>query len=221
MPEATPLHPRSRRAVTGIDLRRGVTAEDAAWLRAALDRHAVLVLPGQDIDDAQQIAFSEAFGPLEATRPGARGAGSPLIVLSNMDAEARDRAAHRPAGAEQPGQPPLAPRQQLQADPARASALRPAPSRPAAGRPHSPACARPGRRCREPLRAQVRGRVAVHDFGWSRSRIAPDLVSEAERTQHPPVRQAMLLEENRTGRRSISARMPAAWRGWTRPRGGR
>src|SRR4051812_28233811 len=84
MPEATPLHPHFAARVTGIDLRRGVTQEEAAWLRAALDRHSVLVLPDQPIEYAQQIAFSEAFGPLEATRPGARGAGSPLIVLSNI-----------------------------------------------------------------------------------------------------------------------------------------
>ena len=148
MPEATPLHPRFAARVTGIDLRRGVTAEDAAWLRAALDRHAVLVLPGQDIDDAQQIAFSEAFGPLEATRPGARGAGSPLIVLSNMDAEGRiapptdrqvlNNLANRHWHHDSSFKP----------IPARASALSAAPSRPAAGRPNSPACAQPGRRCR-------------------------------------------------------------------------
>jgi alpha-ketoglutarate-dependent 2,4-dichlorophenoxyacetate dioxygenase len=41
--------------------------------------------------------------------------------------------------------------------------------------------------------------VALHDFGWSRSRVDPALVTEAEKTQHPPVRQAVVLEENPYG----------------------
>ena len=45
----------------------------------------------------------------------------------------------------------------------------------------------------------LRGRVAIHDFGWSRSRVDAALVTEAERSQHPPVRQALVLEENPYG----------------------
>jgi len=29
----------------------------------------------------------------------------------------------------------------------------------------------------------------VHDFGWSRSRVDPALVTDAERADNPPVRQ--------------------------------
>ena len=71
--QITPLHQLFAARVTGLDLRRGVTPADAAALREALDRHSVLVLPGQAIDDAAQVAFSEALGPLEATRPGRPG----------------------------------------------------------------------------------------------------------------------------------------------------
>jgi alpha-ketoglutarate-dependent 2,4-dichlorophenoxyacetate dioxygenase len=45
----------------------------------------------------------------------------------------------------------------------------------------------------------LRGRVAIHDFGWSRSRVDAALMTEAERSQHPPVRQALVLEENPHG----------------------
>jgi branched-chain amino acid transport system substrate-binding protein len=58
--------------------------EFRAALRDALDRYAVLVLPGQSLDYAAQIAFSQGFGALEMTRPGALGAGSAVIVLSNI-----------------------------------------------------------------------------------------------------------------------------------------
>ena len=40
----------------------------------------------------------------------------------------------------------------------------------------------------------VEGLVAVHDFGWSRSRVDPALVTDAERADNPPVRQAVVMD---------------------------
>jgi alpha-ketoglutarate-dependent 2,4-dichlorophenoxyacetate dioxygenase len=54
----------------------------AAELRAALLQHAVLVFPDQVLDDAQQIAFSQGFGPLEQTKVGTLGSGSQVVVLT-------------------------------------------------------------------------------------------------------------------------------------------
>jgi alpha-ketoglutarate-dependent 2,4-dichlorophenoxyacetate dioxygenase len=61
----TPLHPQFFARVEGVDLRRPLTPAVAAEIEAAMDRHAVLVFPGQDIDDDQQMAFGMNFGPLE------------------------------------------------------------------------------------------------------------------------------------------------------------
>jgi len=197
--QITPLHPLFAARVTGLDLRRGVTPADGAALREALDRHSVLVLPGQAIDDAAQVAFSEALGPLEATRPGAAGAGSPLIVLTNIgpdgaiappsDRQVLNNLANRSWHHDSSFKP----------IPARASALsaREIPRR--GGETEFASMRAAWEALPEALREAARGRVAVHDFFWSRSRVAPDLVTEAERGQHPPVRQAMVLEENPHG----------------------
>ena len=71
-------------AVTGLDLRAPLSDVDFSALRAALDQHAVLVLRGQPIDDAQHIAFASRFGKLERTRLGAQGQGSELSILTNI-----------------------------------------------------------------------------------------------------------------------------------------
>jgi alpha-ketoglutarate-dependent 2,4-dichlorophenoxyacetate dioxygenase len=66
--QLTPLHPLLAAEVRGIDLR---TTPDAALcdeIHRAMDRYAVLVFPGQQLDDDQQMAFGEALGPLEQTR---------------------------------------------------------------------------------------------------------------------------------------------------------
>ncbi len=51
--------------VTGLDIANGVSAADAAAIEAGMDHYAVLVLHDQIIDDDQQYAFSQRFGPME------------------------------------------------------------------------------------------------------------------------------------------------------------
>ena len=51
--------------MTGIDARRTLTPDEVKAIDAGMDEHAVLVLPGQDITDEQQIAFTKNFGPLQ------------------------------------------------------------------------------------------------------------------------------------------------------------
>ena len=61
----TPLTPHIGARLTGIDASRPITPAEVAAVEAGMDRHAVLVLPGQDITDEQQLAFTRNFGPLE------------------------------------------------------------------------------------------------------------------------------------------------------------
>jgi len=60
-----PARPDFVGEVSGIDIARGVSAAEAAAIEEGMDRFAVLVFRDQQIDDAQQIAFSRHFGPLE------------------------------------------------------------------------------------------------------------------------------------------------------------
>ena len=76
--------------ITDIDVRKPLTAADVAAIEASMDRHAVTVLPKQDIDDAQQLAFSLKFGPLvDGANSGARDSELRLPVVfadvSNLD----------------------------------------------------------------------------------------------------------------------------------------
>ena len=51
--------------VDGIDMRRPLTADEVAAIHAGMDKYAVLVFHGQDIDDAQQLAFTQSLGDIE------------------------------------------------------------------------------------------------------------------------------------------------------------
>jgi alpha-ketoglutarate-dependent 2,4-dichlorophenoxyacetate dioxygenase len=90
MLQVTPLHPLFAAQVSGVDLREPTPALFAE-VAAALDRHAVLVFRDQPLGTAQQIAFSEGFGPLETTvgaalkGPGGSRLGEPrLAEVSNL-----------------------------------------------------------------------------------------------------------------------------------------
>lgn len=185
--------------VTGIDLREGVPAAAAAVLRDAIARYSVLHLPGQAVDNAAQVAFSELFGPLETTRAGADGAGSKLIVLSNVG----------PDG----GIVPPTDRQVLNNRANQAwhhdSSFKPVPARlsilsareiPSAGGNTEFASMRAAFAALAPAeQARLRPLAALHDFAWSRRRVDPALVTEAEAAANPPVRQPVVRAENPHG----------------------
>src|SRR5215467_2403947 len=59
------LHPLFAASVSGMDLSKPVDPGTLAEIVAALDRHAVLLFPGQALDDEQQIHFAMRFGPPE------------------------------------------------------------------------------------------------------------------------------------------------------------
>jgi alpha-ketoglutarate-dependent 2,4-dichlorophenoxyacetate dioxygenase len=63
--EITSLTPHIGARLMGIDARRPLTLAEVEAIDEGMNRHAVLVLPGQDITDEQQLAFTRNFGPLE------------------------------------------------------------------------------------------------------------------------------------------------------------
>ena len=56
--------------VSGLDLRKPLTPEEAREVEAAMDKYAVLVFHDQDITDEQQMAFALNFGQREDARGG-------------------------------------------------------------------------------------------------------------------------------------------------------
>jgi alpha-ketoglutarate-dependent 2,4-dichlorophenoxyacetate dioxygenase len=51
--------------VEGIDMRKPLTPDEVAAIHAGMNRYAVLVFRNQDIDDAQQLAFTRSLGEIE------------------------------------------------------------------------------------------------------------------------------------------------------------
>jgi alpha-ketoglutarate-dependent 2,4-dichlorophenoxyacetate dioxygenase len=64
------LHPHFFGEVSGVDLRKALTPQEAADIEAGMDKYAVLLFRDQDITDQQQMAFALNFGERENARGG-------------------------------------------------------------------------------------------------------------------------------------------------------
>ena len=94
----TQLHPHFMGEVSGIDLSRPVSPQQAAEIEAGMDRYGVLVFHDQDITDEQQMAFSRNFGELEVSslgemsKPGELRLAVQMADVSNLDQDNKMRA---------------------------------------------------------------------------------------------------------------------------------
>jgi alpha-ketoglutarate-dependent 2,4-dichlorophenoxyacetate dioxygenase len=89
------IHPVFVGEVDGVDLRDPLTADEAATIEAAMDRHAVLVFHDQQLTDEEQVAFSRNFGEIEravggnVTKDHERRLSYDLADISNLDKDNR------------------------------------------------------------------------------------------------------------------------------------
>jgi alpha-ketoglutarate-dependent 2,4-dichlorophenoxyacetate dioxygenase len=198
-----PLTPVFAAEVTGFSIRDGVGDGDFAAIERAFNDYGVLVFPEQPVSDAEQIAFSERFGPLEATLTGAVGTGTKLARISNLlpDGSKKDPAS----------QLALFTRANLfwhtdssfKPVPAMASLLS-ARILPKAGGDTEFASTRAAFEALPPeTQARLEQMIAVHWIVTSRLKLSPDAVTEAQRREMPPVQQALVRTNPVTGRKSL------------------
>ena len=89
------IHPVFAGEVSGVDLRKPLTREEAAAIDAGMDRYAVLVFRDQNITDDQQIAFTKNFGEIEGahggniTKPHELRLKTGMIDVSNLDKDGK------------------------------------------------------------------------------------------------------------------------------------
>ena len=101
------LHPLFVGEVSGVDVGRPIDAATVAALNAAIDRYAVLVFRGQDLDDERQMAFARNFGELELPRSGVadvkRRLPAAVADISNLDTDNKLRGRDDPRRFDQLG----------------------------------------------------------------------------------------------------------------------
>src|SRR5262245_6236090 len=62
-----PVHPHFGARVEGLDIREPLTPAQITALEAVMDQYGIVVLPGQNLTDDDQVRFAEQFGRIEDT----------------------------------------------------------------------------------------------------------------------------------------------------------
>ena len=179
--------------ISGVDLSVPIDDEDFATIKEAFDEHSILVFHDQELNDDRQILFSERFGALEVTinaNPG--GAGTVVTILSNVDDNGDVISPEDRRMVFNTGNQMWHTDSSYKRVPAMASLLsgRDVPSD--GGETEFASMRAAYAALPDKRQAELEPLVCVHDFAYSRGLIDPNLLSERDKRELPPVRQAMI-----------------------------
>jgi len=194
------LHPLFAAEVSGVDAGGPIDAATFAALNAAIDRHAVLVLRDQQLDDERQIAFARNFGELELPRSGAANVKRrlPLAVadISNLDEESRVRGRDDPRRFDQLGNRLWHTDGSFRRVPAALSMLYahrvPGHSPKGNGETEFADMRAAYDALSEQMKEDIADLVALHDIAWSRGQLGFENLLFGEKNVLPPVPQRVV-----------------------------
>ena len=204
----TPLHPHIGARVEGLDLRRPLTSDEALQVESAMDTHAVLVFPGQDLDDDQQMNFGMNFGPIEQTRATVDVAkqrlAHPLINdISNLDEKGEILAADDRRRMFNLGNRLWHTDSSFKATPSKYSMLHARRIPPEGGETEFADMRAAWDTLPEEMKVKVRDLVCEHSLLYSRTQLGFTGFTEEERLQFAPVPQRLARRHAGSGRMSL------------------
>src|ERR1700735_3934321 len=223
------LHPLFVGEVSGVATGGPIDAATLAALNAAIDRYAVLVLPGQELDDERQMAFARNFGELELPRSGAakvkRRLRPAVADISNLDEQSRVRGRDDPRRFDQLGNRLWHTDGSFRRVPAALSMLYahrvPGPSARGNGETEFADMRAAYDALSGQQKEDIAGLVALHDIAWSRGQLGFSELLFGEKQVLPPVPQRVVRTHPGSRRKVLYvAAHPPEIGGWPGPGGG-
>jgi alpha-ketoglutarate-dependent 2,4-dichlorophenoxyacetate dioxygenase len=199
-----PLHPELGARITGIDLRKDLDAERLESIREAVDAYSFLLFEDQSFDDASQLDLTRRFGEPEPSHV-ARGEGK-LEYFGTIGNVQEDGTA---VGNSHKKTIFLTGNNMWHTD----ASFKPTPAflsimcayeTPAeGGETLFVSTRRAYERLPQPRKAEVDPLIVIHDYVYSRSKVAPDAVSPQLAATLPPVRQKLVRRNPRNGHKNL------------------
>ena len=203
MPFYEPIHTHFGARVTEIDRLAVINEETFTELRAKFAEYSVLVFPNQAMSNEEQIAFSQRLGPLEITKVGSHGAGTPLVILSNVDKDGNVVPDEHRLNLVHKANSLWHSDSSFKQVPALASFLTAKTVPTDGGETEYASMIVAWDYLPKKLKLKVNGRVALHHFATSRNRVDNRLMTKAEYDELPPVKQIMVREIPETGKHAL------------------
>jgi alpha-ketoglutarate-dependent 2,4-dichlorophenoxyacetate dioxygenase len=211
--DVAPLHPLFAARITGVDLSRPIDPQVQRAIERAMDTHAVCVLPGQRIDDAQQVAFSQFYGPLEVSpgigrKPGeipanARIQHEAIFDISNLDQNGELLDASHPRSAFMRGNELWHTDSSFKSPGAMWSMLHAKAVPPAGGNTEFADTRAAYDALPEAMKERLDGLVAEHSLWHSRAKLGGYVPTEEERGLFPWARHKLVRRHPGSGRNAL------------------
>ncbi|MEJ0078122.1 MAG: TauD/TfdA family dioxygenase [Alphaproteobacteria bacterium] len=203
------IHPVFVGEVSGVDLSRPLTREEAAAVDAGMDRYAVLVFHDQNITDDQQMEFGRNFGEIENSKGGNITKDHELRLkpgmndVSNLDKDGKPLARDDRRRMFNLGNRLWHSDSSFRAKPAKYSILS-ARTVASEGGNTEFADMRNAYDTLDPkLRAQIENFICEHSLMYSRGSMGFEGLTDEERAFMKPVRQSLVRTHPVTGRKSL------------------
>jgi len=212
-PVVTPLDPQFVATITAVDLSRPIDDDIQRAIERAMDAYAVCVLPGQHLDDEQQIAFSRFYGPLELSpgigrTPGAAAANArirhrEIFDISNLDQDGGLLGDNNARSAFMQGNQLWHTDSSFRQESATWSMLH-AKVIPAAGGDTEFADTRAAYDALpDAMKSRIEGLVAEHSLWHSRAKLGGYVPTEEERKSYPSARHKLVRRHPGSGRYAL------------------
>ena len=198
------IHPDFGARITGVDMRGPVAEDVMEEIRAAADEYSFLCFPDQQLDDARQLAFTRAFGEPEPNHV-VQGQEGRIVYFGTIGNVMEDGSklgnSHRHT-IFQTGNNMWHSDSSFREVPSMFSIMCAYEVPEEGGLTEFVSERAAYRRLPDAMKAKIDPLVAVHDYVFSRSKVAPDAVTPSHAASLPPVGQKLVRRNPRTGEKN-------------------
>ncbi len=209
----TPIHRLFVAKITEVDLSRPIGEDIQRAIERAMDAYAVCVLPGQHLEDEQQIAFSRFYGPLEASPGIGRKSGAipsagrirhrEVFDISNLDQDGGILGENNPRASFMLGNQLWHTDSSFRTESATWSMLHAKVVPPAGGDTEFADTRAAYDALTDAMKSRLEGLVAEHSLWHSRSQLGGYVPTEEERKSYPSARHKLVRRHPGSGRNAL------------------
>ena len=198
-----PLHAEFGARIGGVDLSRELDQSTFEQIDLALNRYSFLLFENQQMNDQAHLDFTRRFGELEEEHVSyySRGEITYIGTVGNIDADGNKVSARQIKSST--GNEMWHSDSSFREIPAMYSLLTAYEVPDEAGETAFASARSAYQRLDPTTRELIEGRIAIHDYIYSRTQVSEDAVNQGQRTYMHPVRQRLVRQNPVTGERNV------------------
>ena len=198
-----PLHTEFGARISGVDLSRELDPSTFEQVDLALNRYSFLLFAGQQMNDQAHLDFTRRFGELEEEHVAyfSRGEITYIGTVGNIDERGNKVSARQIKSST--GNEMWHSDSSFREIPAMYSLLTAYEVPDEAGETAFASARSAYQRLDPATRELIEGRIAIHDYIYSRTKVGEDAVNQGQRTYMHPVRQRLVRQNPVTGERNV------------------